>query len=372
MQGETSEKVRLFLKNQPCKALMEEQNKTNTPNTPAPKNTPQATPRKRTFEIRTMAKDLERLTGNTPSHLEAPPQKPSNQAKDKGKIPFSFPAVSLKPIVVGGVLLIIFLIIGGLYFFLTRGDEQTSEAVNHAICENNACTIVAGTGEDQCAVDEDCGAQIPSPPSPLLPVSQNELVILEDITHTKFRNSLSILTQTAASGKKWQESSLIALSFARGKGAIPETFLAFEELYPALNIRVPNEIRNQITGHSFFMYIAGAEERKLCENDGNVDVSCSGARILLALKFSGSDKDMQDKTAQWEEDMISNLEPLILFPYSQDFQTARFQDFTTNTGSGIRFLNFKNSASALNYSITEDLLLIGTSKKIPFWQGSIV
>ena len=137
-------------------------------------------------------------------------------------------------------------------------------------------------------------------------------------------------------------------------------YLTLSELLTALQIDAPSPLHtSDYRNFSLFLYAPGEEEREVCSEAGIVDASCYGPRMGLVVKISDRDT-VFSLMREWEETLVSDLAPLILGSPQQragdTFSLGRYGDVTTH------FINLPVSSLSIDWIVTEEYLIIATSK----------
>lgn len=312
----------------------------------------------RKFEIRTMEKDLRRLLaarlGKAPEEIIIE-QLPFGE-KDQPETKLDLFIEKYLKIVFLVLLAFAFLAVVAGFFWLRHKKSVETPVIYHTICEKEQCKIINEEGEDECKKDEDCKttALPPSPPSPLLPVSIQETLILKNTGPDEFSSMIS------ESLKKIRPANTIRPIFlAIGTNSTPQKYLELSEATRSLNVFIPATILPYIQDYNLFLYTAGQKEKSSCDGNGISDPRCWGPRMVLVLRLAKTD-DITSKLHAWEKTMIQDLNALILAQSNEVSQ--EFQDFFYK-GQLVRYKNLETSTITVNYTIINDLLIIGTSKE---------
>ncbi len=133
---------------------------------------------------------------------------------------------------------------------------------------------------------------------------------------------------------------------------------ALTDIAAGLKLKIPAAIKNELSDdYDLFIYGSSEFDKEICQKNKNTAPSCSGPRLGLVLKTNGETK-INSAAKIWERTMASDLKNLILAKTtsSGQFQTGTYQ------GQTIRYKNLPTSATAIEYSLVNDILIIGTSK----------
>lgn len=136
------------------------------------------------------------------------------------------------------------------------------------------------------------------------------------------------------------------------------TMVALTDIAAGLKLKIPAAVKNELLDdYDLFIYGSSEFDKEICRKNKNTASSCSGPRLGLVLKTNGGTK-INSAAKIWEKTMASDLKNLILAKTtsSGQFQTGTYQ------GQTIRYKNLPISAIAVEYSLVNDILIIGTSK----------
>ena len=179
----------------------------------------------------------------------------------------------------------------------------------------------------------------PEPPTPLeslIPVDETKVLSL---TNTSF---IDLLSQEA-------ERDQSAGTFKRVAILKNETeFLSLSELLEKLNINIPPYAFIEIED-SYTLVIYSQNGKK---------------KLELITEVKNTD-NLNEQLRFWEQTMVNDLQGLFLIespgtPATNDFQDNVYKDTT------IRYINFPEPDLTIDYAITNNLLIIGTSKELMY------
>ena len=130
------------------------------------------------------------------------------------------------------------------------------------------------------------------------------------------------------------------------------------DIAAGLKLKIPLSIKDELLDdYDLFIYGSSEFDKEICQTYKNSAPSCSGPRLGLALKTNGEIK-INSAAKIWERTMAGDLKTLVLAKTtsSGQFQTGTYQ------GQTIRYKNSPISAITIEYSLVNDILIIGTSK----------
>ena len=131
-----------------------------------------------------------------------------------------------------------------------------------------------------------------------------------------------------------------------------------------LKLKIPVSVSREFSGDfDVFAFGGNSFDQDECAKAKKTAASCSGPRLGLALKVSDPAK-IRSAVRIWEKTMVSDLKSLILSTIGGS-ATANFQTGTYE-GKTIRYKNMPINTITVEYALSDDILIITTSKSAIF------
>jgi len=244
----------------------------------------------------------------------------------------------------------IIIIIGGIGGFLYWWNylRPITPLITHYVCQDLQCISIEGQGEDQCLADEDCQPiepVEPTVPDSLIPVSATTTIELtigqEDLLLDELK--LAALEEQATSTFKRILVKLVSET--------EKKYADLETLISALGISLPDNILSAVAisdieagNYTLFFYNQTEDNR-----------------LGLVIDMGESSTLIED-LKNWEQTIVTDLEPLLLQEELPEAFTQGFQD-NTYQDIAIRYLNFPQPDLSVDYGIVAGKLVITMSRE---------
>lgn len=141
-------------------------------------------------------------------------------------------------------------------------------------------------------------------------------------------------------------------------------YVTLDELFQILKIDAPPQIRNA-KAYNLFAYSQSPSAKTECFAAGITDPLCYGRRLGLMIPLSQFEASTTVSAVvvsmqEWEKTMTDDLRPLLLaLPQETQetrFKNGKYKDFET------RFINLPISTTSFDWILTDEYLIIATSK----------
>lgn len=150
---------------------------------------------------------------------------------------------------------------------------------------------------------------------------------------------------------------LIALK----KSANPDTYITFDELINLFGLSVSSQIKENTTNFNLLAHINPPEHASSSVSQPKTE---KDIRLVLVLKQKDA-SSTKEAMQLWEDEMVGDLEPLLLETSGRP-PLATFSTRVYHDGS-FRYFSVPDYHLAINYVITGDYLIIGTSRESIFY-----
>ncbi len=248
--------------------------------------------------------------------------------------------------VFGGLALLLIIIGVGGFFYWKYYIKEPALPIVHLECQDYQCVEIEGEGENKCSISDDCLPPETISPDSLILVDSTETIEVKKGEESLVSNELKILLSQN------QEKETFKRILIKSIDGLKEEYLNLNQLVSALNLGIPISIFQSITagdinGDNYTLFSYSQEE---------------GNRIGLVLNLiQGSALSNLDLKNNWETTIVKDLEPLLLKTESISPATLEFQDGLYQE-KNIRYINFPSPNLSIDYTITNDKILITTSR----------
>lgn len=252
-----------------------------------------------------------------------------------------------------GALLIIVLIGFEVWWFFVRPDGEES--------------VTRPTGSTLPSPEETLPTELDDPGEPTVasPTIAQPFLAFAD-TQTISLNAperatiVAALNQSVAAQR--QHEALVRLVFLVTEGNVQRE-LTWNELAAALELTVPATVSAQLTPtYNIFLLPTTVYDTAQCNEAGVERPDCAGPRLGIALAATNS-AALSSSLGQWEATMVRDLRNLIVAEVTGE--TRPFLDATYNAVP-VRYRNLPLPTVTIDYALTNNLLIITTSKSSMF------
>jgi len=260
-----------------------------------------------------------------------------------------------------GILVLIFLLlaISGLIFFFINYSSKSSlppspslpeekivqipqpPVPTHKECRGTKCEVVKGEGVDLCQTDKDC-----QPPLPPLVIGVSEKIDLSDLTSDVFIALIDEKFKTEYPPKTFIEI------VPKYKGEL----LTISQLFQALDLHPPKEVKDNLETYTLYLY---SQEELFNQERRN--------RLGIAFKIKeGKAGIVRTSMGEWEKVLPDDFYKVHSLWRRGEKASPNFLD-NTHSGVHIRYTNFPEPDLSIDWAITDNVLLITTSRE-SMWQ----
>lgn len=262
-----------------------------------------------------------------------------------------------KMAIIGSAAVLILAAAGGGFYYWWKFLRTPA---TYFQCQQFQCVEIEGEKENECLTNNDC-----LPPEPEIPLSLITADKTETIDYSTDPGAVMQDTPLRMVQEKFQiegdKGTINRILIKTINEDLVKEYASLSQFIQISGIIIPSNVSANFSGqYTFFAYIPDSEEAAICQQSQISDSQCSGPRLGLAVKIS--DKEMTKQAmANWQMTMVDDLKPLIL---SQITKTNGFKTDANPKYQGkvVYYQNLPISPIALNYALSDDLLLIGTSK----------
>jgi len=276
-----------------------------------------------------------------------------------------------KLVVIFGVLLLAVGLAAGAYFFWP--SEQPKP-----VCQEGQITTACQCGADIketgfCCqnnwLEKDCS--VTKPPIALISAINQQLPInIKDATLNKVIADI----KTNLEGSTEEKARLVVLK----TGVSPATYATLDETVALFGLKIDSLIKNNTSDFNLLAYVnpavASTSTSTATVGSGNASSSPETEkeiRLLLVLKQNHPSLILPAMTG-WETTMLEDIKPMILGSPGPSM-TSEFQSSSYNNGSfRYKKLSPITTALAINYTVKDNILIIGTSKNSVFYAWDAV
>jgi len=315
------------------------------PQEPLPPKTGPAGP-----TMRNLAAEPTRPAG--PSPLSSRPKPPAPPMPPKVSAPQAPRAKMGKrvPILIFGALLIVLLIGVEVWWFFIRPDatEPLTRPDTGGLIRPED-TLPTGIDEPPTPTGEQ-----PAVAEPLLGYAETDTITLSGPDAAAVVAALnSAVAETRTSGRPTR------LVFLVPAGNVQRE-LTWTEISSALQLSIPSSVQAQLSGaYNLFVMPKTTFDDETCKGQQQ---GCAGPRLGLALSATDS-AALQNSVRSWETTMVQDLRHLIVANISGEtrpFLNASYR------GVEVRYRNLPLPSVTIDYALTQQKLIITTSKSLMF------
>jgi len=301
-----------------------------------------------------------------PSRLDALPKadlspllrlKKAKEEKEKKEITGQGKKTNLKTILIVSGIAVILAAAGGGFFYWWKFIKKP---VTHFQCQEFQCVETEGKGENECLTNNDCLPPEPQEPLSLISVDKTEAIEYSADPGAVMQGS--VLEKIRAKLQTEQtKGALIRILVKTIDENLVKEYVSLSQISQLTGIVIPSAISTNFDGeYTLFAYIPDSEETGLCQQAMINDEQCAGPRLGLAIGITSKEAAKQS-LIDWQATIIDDLKPLIL---SQITKANGFKSDANPLYQGIDiyYQNLPISPIALNYALSDDLLIIATSK----------
>jgi hypothetical protein len=301
-----------------------------------------------------------------PSRLEALPKadlspllrlKKAQEEKESKEITGAGRKINPKTILVVSGIVVILAAAGGGFFYWWKFIKKPA---THFSCQEFQCVEVEGKGENKCQINNDCLPPEPQEPLSLISVDKTETIEYSTDPGAVMQSSVLEKIKTKLQTEQTKGAFIRILVKTTDENLVKE-YVSLSQISQSTGIVIPSAVAaNFDNEYTLFAYMPDSEEAGLCQQAQINDSQCAGPRLGLAIGITSKDAAKQ-AMANWQTTMIDDLKPLILS------QITKANGFKSDAnllyqGKDIYYQNLPISPIALNYALSDDLLIIATSK----------
>lgn len=207
----------------------------------------------------------------------------------------------------------------------------------HKECKGTKCVTVEGEGPDLCKTDKDCRPVLP----PLF------IDISESLPLTKLTSDVFISLIDKKFQKEYKPGTFIEI-IPKYKGEL----LTISQLFEALDLHPPKEVKNNLETYTLYLY---SQKELFVQKRRN--------RLGIAFRIKeGKAGIVRVAMAEWEKVLPDDFNKVHTL-WKRGAKASPY--FLDNYYSGvhIRYANFPVPDLSIDWAITDDILLLTTSRE---------